>query len=237
MNDKIFRLHSGQEKIWLSDKRFLLASAGTGGGKTALGAHWLMNEFTKYPKEDHLMLAPDYKIMDQGTLKRFFEFYPPGEYGKYFQQKREYIPVNSEGGKIYIRSMDDPESIEAVVARSIWADEVSKMKRMSWPVIQARIGFLMGRFLGTTTPRGQNWVFKELYQRWKKGDPDYFVSQFSSTLNPRYPKEEFERARRTMSPEMFAMRYLGEFSRLEGLVWSRPNFINQFHIPVNWFCF
>src|SRR5690606_30776663 len=40
-----------------------------------------------------------------------------------------------------------------------------------------------------------------------------------STVNPAYPQEEFERARRRLSPEKFSERYEGKFMNLEGLVY------------------
>ena len=54
------------------------------------------------------------------------------------------------------------------------------------------------------------------------GDPDYYVRQWSSVDNPAYPKEEYEKAKASMSNSRAAMRYDGLFMRMEGLVY--PDF-------------
>ena len=56
--------------------------------------------------------------------------------------------------------------------------------------------------------------------------------------NPAFPREEYERARRTMSPEVFKRRYQGEFTRLEGLVYKEfdasKHIVPAFPIPGTW---
>lgn len=126
------------------------------------------------------------------------------------------------GGVIYCCSLEDPDHIEGGQYNAWWLDEAGQMKARAWTVIQARLGFNRGRCLFTTTPYALNWFYTEIYKRAKEGDPDYFVSQFSSITNPAYPKEEFERAKRSMDETTFALRYLGEFRRMQGLVW--PDF-------------
>ena len=93
------------------------------------------------------------------------------------------------------------------------------MKAWIWTVIQARLGYRQGRCLLSTTPYGLNWLYTDIYRLAEAGDPDYFVSQYASIMNPGYPKAEFERARKTMDERTFAMRYKGEFRKMAGLVW------------------
>jgi hypothetical protein len=55
-------------------------------------------------------------------------------------------------------------------------------------------------------------------------DPSYRddveIITFPSIENPKFPKVEFERARKTMPPWMFRMFYMGEWDRPAGLVYS-----------------
>jgi len=82
-----------------------------------------------------------------------------------------------------------------------------------------------------------NWLHQHVYKPWQQGDKDYEVINFASVDNPDYSKEEFERARRSMDPNLFDMRYRGLFRKMEGLVY--PDFeprhiIDPFPIPKDW---
>jgi len=88
--------------------------------------------------------------------------------------------------------------------------------------------------LATTTPYTLNWLYNDFYQQWKKGNPDYLVVQFRSCDNPYFPKEEYERVKKTMEGRVFRRRYDGLFEKMIGLVYE--DFIPNIHIielPVN----
>ena len=59
--------------------------------------------------------------------------------------------------------------------------------------------------------------------------------------NPAFPKDEFDRARRTLPKAIFERRYLGKWTRLEGLVYPEfdedTHVVEPFHIPDNWLRF
>jgi phage terminase large subunit len=80
-------------------------------------------------------------------------------------------------------------------------------------------------------------LFTKVYQRWQAGDPDYFVSQFSSLANPTYPKDVVERNRRSMTPARFRMFHEGGFERPEHMVypqWDDSKLVDPFTIPNEW---
>ena len=82
------------------------------------------------------------------------------------------------------------------------------------------MGKHFGRILTTTTPYLKHrWLTSEFIDRWKNGDPDYFVSTFPSTANPTYPKQEYERAKETLPGWKFDMYYNGVFTKPEGVVY------------------
>jgi len=137
--------------------------------------------------------------------------------GEHKETKGQYILPT--GGIIWFGSADRPETLESGQYDAIWIDEAGQMKFQVWVVIQARLGVKMGRCLLTTTPYSLNWLKTEFYDRWKKGDPDYDVIQFSSIDNPYYPEAEFERARGTLDTRIFEMRYMGLFRKMAGLVY------------------
>ncbi len=211
-------LHPGQEAIFQTDARFSALIAGTGGGKTFIGPYWLAPRIAKSPEGLFGIGAPTYKMLNRVTapelVKAFRGTTLEGEYKPSVGEYR--LPT---GGIIYLFSTDDPDHIEGGQYDDIWLDEAGQMKRWTWVVVQARLGLKQGGLLLTTTPYSLNWMYREIYIPAKAGDGDYFVSQFPSIANPYYPREEFERAKRTMDERTFAMRYLGEFRKMAGLVW------------------
>jgi len=218
---KEIKLHPYQSKAIRSTKRFVALIAGTGGGKTFFGPWWLAVEIKKYPRDQFFVVAPTYKMLSRATAPELINAYKGTDLeGKYKESKGQYLLPT--GGVIWFGSADRPETLEAGQYRAAWLDEAGQMKFQTWVVIQARLGKKMGRCLLTTTPYALNWLYREFYKRWQEGDPDYDVIQFSSVDNPHYPKEEFERAKRTLDSRTFDMRYRGLFRKMAGLVY--PDF-------------
>ncbi|KKN32068.1 hypothetical protein LCGC14_0817590 [marine sediment metagenome] len=217
-NRRKITLHRGQCRVFQTDARFSALIAGTGGGKTYVGPWGLAKEIEKNPTGTFGVGAPTFKILNRTTVPTLIAAYRGTELeGEYKGTAGEYhLPT---GGIIYLCSTDDADHLEGGQYSAWWLDEAGQMSAQTWTVIQARLGYLQGRCLFTTTPYNLGWFYKEIYLRAKAGDPDYFVVQFRSTLNPGYSKAEFERARRTMDSRLFEMRYLGEFRKMAGLVW------------------
>lgn len=219
MKIKRVSLHQHQQTALKSDKRFIGIIAGTGGGKTFFGPIWLSKEIAKYPGDQFFVIAPTYKMLTRATVPMLIGCYRGTTLeGEYKETKGQYILP--DGGIIWFGSADRPETLESGQYRAVWIDEAGQMKFQVWIVMQARLGVKMGRCLITTTPYSLNWLKTEFYDRWKGGDPDYDVIQFSSIDNPYYPKPEFERARNTLDTRIFEMRYMGEFRKMAGLVYA-----------------
>jgi len=229
------KLHEFQAKAFLSMRRFIALIAGTGGGKTFFGPIWLLREVQKYPEDFYFVIAPTFPLFQRTTLPEFRKRFDRHIGGIYKEQKKRY--ELKTGGIVYFGSADNPDSLEGGQVRAAWVDEAGQIKLASWQATQRRLGVKMGRCLLTTTPYGLNWLYKEFYQRWKKGDPDYDVVQFESIENPYYPKAEFERAKRTLDPRIFDMRYRGIFRKMSGLIYpdfNQKNIIDPFDIPKDW---
>ncbi|GAH78737.1 unnamed protein product, partial [marine sediment metagenome] len=152
----------------------------------------------------------------------------------YDYKKQDAVLFLGTGGKIYLRSTENPLSLEGIQARAGWADEAGQMKKWAWIVMQARVGFRRGRLLFTTTPYSMNWLYKDIVKPFEEGDKNYFVSQFKSTLNPYYPEEEYARAKANLDPDTFDMRYKGLFKKRTGLVYkefTEDMVVKPFPIP------
>lgn len=213
---KEYTLHPNQYNAICSDKRFVLCISGIQGGKTYLGTIWLLNEIANHWNDDFMIAAPTYKILQQSTLKKFFELVPD-DWGEY--KKQENVFKLKHGGDVFIRSTEDPDSIEGMKLRSAWLDEAGQMKSAVWINAQGRLAVQQGRCILTTTFYALNWVYRELYN---KKTEDHEVFKWRSKDNPYFPQEEWDRARKDLPPDVFARRYEGEPRKLSGLVY--PDF-------------
>lgn len=223
-NEKTIELHRYQDEAIFAKERFVALIAGLQSGKTVAGAVWARKMFDEYPKLDGLISAPSYKILEQSTLPKFFEINPDL---KRFYKKGDSVIVVPNRGKIYIRSTENPNVIEGMTLRWIWADEAGQMKLDAWINFQGRLSILEGDLFITTTPYALNWLKTDFYDSWKKGVADYKVVQFRSIDSPYFPKAEFERAKETMDERTFRRRYCGLLERMEGLVYG--DFMTTLH--------
>jgi PBSX family phage terminase large subunit len=231
-------LHEYQVKAWNSKKRFIFMSAGVQSGKTTFGAVWILNEAQRCGQGEYIIVAPSYKLLQQSTLTKFLEIAPKG-YGAYFKAESVYRTVDNR--TFFLRSADKPESIEGITAKAIWADEASIMKPNIWLIMQGRVSKTGGRILLTFTPLSLNWIHREIEkdkERRLRGEPgDIDFIQFRSVDSPYFPKEEFERARRMLTPTQFQLRYEGKFGKAEGLVYTgfqNYHIVEPFAIPKEW---
>lgn len=226
-----FKLHHHQSKVYASQKRIIVASAGIQSGKTTVGSLWLGKYLFKYTQEldNFLIVAPTYKILSQATLPAFTKLYRA--YGEYKKVDAEFKLYN--GGTIFLRTATDPESIEGITnVRAIWADEGGRLSKYFWENIEGRSALMRAPILVTTTPYALNWLYK-MWIDWDKGlrdDVEFF--QFRSKDNPYFPKEEYERQKTLLDPRRFAMKYDGVFGKIEGLVYQKINLCPSKQLPA-----
>lgn len=221
----LIRLHKFQERAFTSEKRIIINAAGIQSGKTTTGSIFTTHRSTQIPKEwNQIIVAPTYKILTQATLPKFLSYNKHlGEY-----RKGDATFTWHHGPTVYIRSLSDPNAIEGITdVGSIWADEAGLFSRYAWENVMGRAAFKQAPIMVTTTPYALNWLF-DLWKDWKAGEEDEveFLA-YSSIDNPYFPKEEFERQKKRLDPVRFAMKYMGEFGRMEGLVFPKVQFIQS----------
>lgn len=240
-----FNPHPGQQLVLDSPRRFIATISGVQGGKTTVGAVWFLREVYKdYEagiKGDYLVVAPTNKILQQSTLVKLKEMIP-SDWGVYKEQKQVY--ELKWGGNIYVRSAEDPNYLEGMTLRSVWADEAGQMKSMVWTILQARVAVALGRILMTSTPYAQNWYYRDIYKKagWINGvaNPagveDIELVSWGSVDNPGFPKSEAERAKASMTEVLYERRYCGKFTQLEGLVYpfDESCVVAPFDVPTDW---
>jgi PBSX family phage terminase large subunit len=223
-----FVLHKFQEKAFLSEKQITLMVAGIQSGKTITGGLSLGTSLGRIGNDNMIMCAPTYKILNQATLPTFLNIF--GHCGEYKKLDAEFHIHG--GGKIFIRSLTDPNSMEGITnVRKIWLDEGGLISRYAWENVLGRAAFKEAPVIVTTTPYALNWIY-QLWKEWQAGKRDdvEFI-QFSSIDNPYFPKAEYERQKKILDSRRFNMKYRGEFGKMEGLVYEDLNLCKYRELP------
>ena len=239
-NELDFYPHEGQHRALNSTARFVLLLSGTQGGKSVVGPLWLFDEIQRRGAGDYLCIAPSYPLMQKKMLPEFlnlFETYL--RLGDYKTSERTFVYKDGLT-KIFFGHADDPESLEAATAKAAWLDEAgqNRFKLGSWEAILRRLSIHRGRVLITTTPYNLGWLYQQVYRRWEKKESDYDVINFDSRMNPAFPQEEYDRAKRDLPRWKFDMFYRGRFTRPAGLIYDC--FDTKLHvcptavIPAQW---
>lgn len=247
-------LHRGQTRVWNSKRRFVFMLAGTQSGKTSFGPWWLWREIQRRGPGDYLAVTSTYDLFKLKMLPEMITVFTNilgiGKYWgsagvieianpatREFEANRAIDPM---WGRIILRSATSEAGLESATAKGAWLDEVGQQGFGfgAWEAVLRRLSLNMGRVLGTTTLYTVGWLKQQVYDPWIAGDPDYAVIQYASTLNPAFPQQEYERAKRSLPLWKFNMFYRGEFTRPPGMIYSayeeEVNMVEPFPIPPHW---
>jgi hypothetical protein len=240
-------------KYMISGKpRFSAMLAGTQGGKTCLGPRWLHRVMAGYVDDtngqlikglgagDYLAVEASYDLFKLKMLpEMLWYFCETLKIGKYWAQDRiieiskDFEPGNfiakfssdTMWSRIILRSAEAEAGLESATAKAAWLDEAGmpEFSRRAWEAVQRRLSLGQGPVLFTTTLYDWGWFKVEIYDRWEAKDPDYEVVQFDSIMNPAFPREEYERAERTLPHWKFLLFYKGQYAKPAGLVYDAFN--------------
>lgn len=162
-------------------------------------------------------------------------------------------------GRIILRSADALGGLESSTAKGAWLDEcgMDSFVFNAYKAARRRIALNRGRILMTTTLYNLGWVSSQIidpaiidgtqqFYSLSNGEIDYTdcekrdvcVIQFDSTLNPSFPKAEFEEQRELLPEEEFDMQYRGRKATRRFLIYDAfdPNkhICKPFIIPESW---
>lgn len=215
-------LHPGQQAIMDSSARFLFFIGGKGSGKSSFAPIWLERELRKRPLGKFIICADSYNRLEQGILPEFRRLMERsdlgGKWSEHWKQNKHLYNL-ATGGTVFFRSLDDEESVNGIHAEAIVCDEGLLLTKSAWDILESRVHLRQGRILVTSTPyKGKRWAV-EIIDRYKAGDPNYFVWQGGSVTNPAVSAEEIERQRQRLPRWKFEQDYLGLFSQPEGVIY------------------
>ena len=86
MNEIKIKLFGQQYDAFCFQTQFAAAVAGVQSGKTFLGAYWSLKKIQEFPKQNGLIVAPTYKILQAATLNKFFQVMP--SLRKYYKEQK-----------------------------------------------------------------------------------------------------------------------------------------------------
>lgn len=224
-----------QARLLKSTKPYLALVGGTGAGKTWFLSRWLLAKMYKYPGHEWIVSSPTYNMLRREPWSKTKAFFRG--IGLEFRENRAdmVMEVPDYQAVIYFISAEKPERMQGTHAKGIIGDEAGLYTEEWWDTAVQRVGYHAGQILLLTTPySATHWLKTKVVDPWLAGDPRYHVERPRTMDNPFYPREEIERARRSLPTWRFRMMYYGEFTRPEGLVYPEVNYVDPFEIPPDW---
>lgn len=224
-----------------SGKKIVLFYGGIRSGKTYAGARELLKSIYKrgqINKGLSWIISPTYP-MSQVVEKEFEDACDLGGGNSLIIRKyignREYLLLPPRaGGKPYrvaIKSAEHPDRLRGASLDYVWMDEAAFMDKETYRIVLGRVLDSKGTVFITTTPKGMNWVYEEVYQKVGKDDRIGTVKCVTSD-NPHLDPIDVEHLRSQYSVQ-FAKQELGaEFVAFDGLVYSGFDFNRHVVQPI-----
>ena len=160
----------------------VLYGGAAGGGKSALGCLWLIENCQKYEGSRWLMGRSKLKTLKETTLNTFFELSSKLGISNQWEYNGQSDTINwNNGSQIILKDLflypSDPEfdKLGSLEITGAFIDECNQLVYKAWQVVKSRIRYklkefdLMPKMLGTCNP-AKNWTYKEFYQKAKKND-------------------------------------------------------------------
>lgn len=232
-------LHAGQVKAYDSPARFTFVIAGTQSGKTSFVPIWLEREIREKGPGDYLAVTATYDLFKLKFLPEIKSYFKMFGWDYSASDRVMWKDEGAQKYRIILRSANADGGLESASAKAAVLDECGQddFTLEAWEAIQRRLSLSQGRVLGATTPYNLGWLKSQVFDKWTKGDPDYRVIQFKSTMNPAFPIAEYRRAKATLPSWKFEMFYNGEFSKPAGLIYedfTDWHICTPFAIPPHW---
>ena len=125
------------------------------------------------------------------------------------------------GSLIHFQTLEDPDQGRGQGLDWLSIDEVCELSKAHWEVIRPSLAGDTVAFF-TTSPRGFDWVYKELYKPAENGLPGYWAchAKTSESANPRINEEFLAREKAQMSDTMYRQEYEADFVIFTGAVYG-----------------
>ena len=165
--------------FYLKDKTTdeILYGGAAGGGKSAIGCLWLIEQCQKYEGTRWLMGRSKLTTLKKTTLNTFFELTSKLQITDQFKYNAQSnIIYWNNGSEIILQDLflypSDPnfDSLGSLEITGAFIDECNQIVYKAWQIVKSRIRYklkefdLIPKLLGTCNP-AKNWTYKEFYQK------------------------------------------------------------------------
>jgi len=193
---------------YLKDKvtKEILFGGAAGGGKSALGVLWLIEQSQTYPKTRWLMGRSKLKTLKETTLNTFFELTSTLKMSKDFNFNSQTGVITwNNGSEILLKDLysypADPnfDSLGSLEITGAFIDECNQISFKAWQIVTSRIRYKLNEYnltpkiLGTCNP-AKNWTYSKFYIPTSNGtlkESRKFI-QSLPTDNPNLPPSYLE---------------------------------------------
>lgn len=180
----------------------ILFGGSAGGGKSALGVLWLIEQCQTYPGTRWLMGRSKLKALKETTLNSFFELATKLKITSQFNYNAQSgIIYWNNGSEILLKDLyaypADPnfDSLGSLEITGAFIDEANQITYKAWQIVKSRIRYkikelgLCPKMLGTCNP-AKNWTYSQFYIKDKSGtiDKDKKFIQSLPKDNPHLPQ-------------------------------------------------
>lgn len=180
----------------------LIYGGAAGGGKSALGVLWLIEQCQTYPGTRWLMGRSKLKALKETTLNSFFELTTKLKISNQFNYNAQSgIIYWKNGSEILLKDLylypADPnfDSLGSLEITGAFIDECNQITYKAWQIVKSRVRYkikelgITPKILGTCNP-SKNWVYSQFYLKDKNGtiDKDKKFVQSLPKDNPHLPQ-------------------------------------------------
>ncbi len=184
----------------------VLYGGAAGGGKSAFGCLWLIEQCQNYPNTRWLMGRSKLKTLKETTLNTFFDVSTKLGISSQFRfNAQSNIIFFNNGSEIILKDLflypSDPEfdSLGSLEITGAFIDECNQVVFKAWQVVKSRIRYKLNEYnltpklLGSCNP-AKNWVYNMFYvpKRNKKLAPYRQFIQALPKDNPNLPESYLE---------------------------------------------
>lgn len=184
----------------------ILYGGAAGGGKSALGVLWLIEQCQNYPKTRWLMGRSKLKTLKETTLNTFFELTSNLKLSQdYNYNSQTGVITWNNGSEILLKDLysypADPnfDSLGSLEITGAFVDECNQISFKAWQIVTSRIRYklndynLTPKILGSCNP-AKNWTYSKFYIPTANGtiQPTRKFIQSLPTDNPNLPPSYLE---------------------------------------------
>ena len=200
-------VNNTRKEILNDPSRFKVIVAGRRWGKTVLSLMYLLKDEFQ-PGERRWFITPTYrqgKMIVFPILRQMFN----GFMGAKLNESDMSVMFEN-GAELAVKGADNENNLRGVELTKAVMDEMAYIKPHVWEeIIYPMLATTQGEVLFIGTPSGYDMMY-DLYTK-GQAEPDWKSWQFKTIDGGFVPKEEIERAKRTMDEVVFRQEFEGSF--------------------------